>query len=106
MLREGTYDLVVGNPPYQGTSKMQDAVYVKKQYPRGKADLYAAFLERGLQLVRDAGTSAASDHAELDVHQAISRAPYLASEELRLAGDSEISLLVLSTRFPMMSFQW
>ena len=25
MLREGTYDLVVSNPPYQGTSKMQDA---------------------------------------------------------------------------------
>ncbi|MCY2990805.1 MAG: BREX-6 system adenine-specific DNA-methyltransferase PglX [Planctomycetota bacterium] len=57
MVREGTYDLVVGNPPYQGTSKMQDAGYVKQHYPRGKADLYAAFLERGLQLVRQGGTS-------------------------------------------------
>ncbi len=58
MVREGQYDLVVGNPPYQGTSKMADAAYVAKHYPRGKADLYAAFLERGLQLVRDGGVSA------------------------------------------------
>ena len=47
MLREGTYDLVVSNPPYQGTSKIQDAAYVKRQYSKGKADLYAAFLWSG-----------------------------------------------------------
>ena len=58
LVREGTYDLVVGNPPYQGTAKMADAAYVQATYPRGKADLYAAFLERGLQLVREGGTSA------------------------------------------------
>ncbi len=58
LLREDTYDLVVGNPPYQGTSRMVDAAYVKKHYPRGKADLYAAFLERGLELVKPGGTSA------------------------------------------------
>jgi len=58
MLREGQYDLVVGNPPYQGTSKMADAEYVKRHYPLGKADLYAAFLIRGLQLAREGGTSA------------------------------------------------
>ncbi len=58
MLREGQYHLVVGNPPYQGTSKMADAGYVKRHYPLGKADLYAAFLIRGLQLVREGGTSA------------------------------------------------
>ena len=58
MVREGTYDLVVGNPPYQGTSKMAEAGYVKKHYPRGKADLYAAFLQRGLELAREGGTSA------------------------------------------------
>jgi len=57
LLKEGTYDLVVGNPPYQGTAKMKDASYVAKHYPKGKADLYAAFLERGLQLVREDGTS-------------------------------------------------
>ena len=58
LVREGTFDLVVGNPPYQGTGKMADAAYVQKTYPRGKADLYAAFLERGLQLVRPGGVSA------------------------------------------------
>ncbi len=58
MVRENTYDLVIGNPPYQGTSKMVDAKYVAKVYPRGKADLYAAFLERGLQLVKKGGMSA------------------------------------------------
>ncbi len=58
MLREGRYHLVVGNPPYQGTSKMADAGYVKRHYLLGKADLYAAFLIRGLQLAREGGTSA------------------------------------------------
>ncbi|AKU90923.1 BREX-6 system adenine-specific DNA-methyltransferase PglX [Vulgatibacter incomptus] len=58
MVREGRYDLVVGNPPYQGTSKMKEAKYVASKYTRGKADLYAAFLERGLQLVREGGVSA------------------------------------------------
>ncbi|TVQ94623.1 MAG: BREX-6 system adenine-specific DNA-methyltransferase PglX [Deltaproteobacteria bacterium] len=58
LLREGSYDLVVGNPPYQGTSKMADAAYVKKHYELGKADLFAAFLLRGLELAREGGTSA------------------------------------------------
>jgi len=58
MLREGEYHLVVANPPYQGTAKMEDAKYVAKHYVHGKADLYAAFMERGLQLVRASGTSA------------------------------------------------
>jgi hypothetical protein len=58
LIREGQYDLVVGNPPYQGTAKMADAAYVQKTYPKGKADLFAAFLERGLQLVRPGGVSA------------------------------------------------
>lgn len=58
MLQEGSYDLVVANPPYQGTSKMADAKYIAKQYPRGKADLFAAFLERGLELCKEGGMSA------------------------------------------------
>jgi hypothetical protein len=57
MLREGQYDLVAANPPYQGTSKMVDSGYVEKMYPLGKADLYAAFLLRGLELVREGGVS-------------------------------------------------
>jgi len=55
IVKEGTYDIVVGNPPYQGLSKTQAFEYVTKTYPRGKADLYAAFLERGLDLVRSGG---------------------------------------------------
>lgn len=58
LVREGAYDLVVANPPYQGTSKMADAKYVTQTYPLGKADLYAAFLLRGLELVREGGVSA------------------------------------------------
>jgi hypothetical protein len=48
LVREGSYDVVVGNPPYQGLSKTSLSDYVAKHYPRGKADLYAAFLERGI----------------------------------------------------------
>jgi len=57
MVREGGYDLVVANPPYQGTSKMAAGKYIEKEYPLGKADLFAAFLLRGLQLVREGGVS-------------------------------------------------
>lgn len=57
MVREGAYDLVVANPPYQGTSKMADATYIEREYPLGKADVYAAFLLRGLDLVRPGGVS-------------------------------------------------
>jgi hypothetical protein len=58
LTREGTYDLVVANPPYQGTGKMADTRYLTQAYPLGKADLYAAFLLRGLDLVREGGVSA------------------------------------------------
>ncbi|HZH18362.1 MAG TPA: BREX-6 system adenine-specific DNA-methyltransferase PglX [Archangium sp.] len=58
IVREGEYHLVVANPPYQGTSRMKNAGYIAKHYPRGKSDLYAAFLERGLDLCRPGGASA------------------------------------------------
>ena len=58
MLKEGSYHLVVANPPYQGTGKMATTNYVERHYPRGKADLYAAFLLRGLELVTAGGLSA------------------------------------------------
>lgn len=60
MMQEGQYDLVVANPPYQGTSKIEDAgfrKYINKHYAAGKADLYAVFLLRGLELVRPGGVS-------------------------------------------------
>lgn len=58
IVREDTYNLVIGNPPYQGSSKMVDSSYIERKYSKGKADLYAAFLERGLQLTRPGGMSA------------------------------------------------
>ncbi|WP_437553173.1 BREX-6 system adenine-specific DNA-methyltransferase PglX [Sorangium sp. So ce367] len=58
LAKEGSYDIVVGNPPYQGLSKTAQFEYVAKHYPRGKADLYSAFLERGLELTREGGISA------------------------------------------------
>jgi hypothetical protein len=57
MVKEGTYDLVVANPPYQGTAKMANATYVAEHYELGKSDLFAAFLLRGLELVREHGVS-------------------------------------------------
>ncbi|WP_438036461.1 BREX-6 system adenine-specific DNA-methyltransferase PglX [Sorangium sp. So ce204] len=58
MAKEGTYDIVVGNPPYQGLSKTNSFGYIAATYPKSKADLYAAFLERGLELTRPGGASA------------------------------------------------
>ena len=58
MVREGAYDLVVANPPYQGTANMAESNYIQTQYRPGKANLYAAFLLRGLELMRAGGTSA------------------------------------------------
>jgi methylase of polypeptide subunit release factors len=59
LVREGAYDLVVANPPYQGTSKLSASKYIEKEYPLGKADLFAAFLLRGLELVRAGGRAIA-----------------------------------------------
>ena len=50
MAKEGTYDVVVGNPPYQGTAKTREFEYVASATRGGRPDLYAAFLERGLEL--------------------------------------------------------
>jgi len=46
------YHVIVANPPYMGgkgmNSKIQD--FTKQNYPDGKSDLFAAFIERGLSL--------------------------------------------------------
>ncbi len=57
MLKENNYNLVVANPPYQGAGKMAATEYLNEHYPKGKADLYAAFLLRGLELVKPGGGS-------------------------------------------------
>jgi hypothetical protein len=58
LLKENNYHLVVANPPYQGCGKIASTSYVECNYPLGKADLYAAFLLRGLELVAAGGFSA------------------------------------------------
>ena len=57
LLKEDSYHLVVSNPPYQGTGKMSSSGYVERHYPFGRADLYAAFLLRGLELATKGGLS-------------------------------------------------
>ncbi|MEH1970122.1 BREX-6 system adenine-specific DNA-methyltransferase PglX [Nostoc sp.] len=91
IVRENSYDLVIGNPPYQGTSKMADAAYITKNYPKGKADLYAAFLERGLQLARVGGLSALLTMRNWMFLQQYSQIrEYLVENfDLRLIGDLE-----------------
>ncbi|MDC1531214.1 BREX-1 system adenine-specific DNA-methyltransferase PglX [Amylibacter sp.] len=51
------YHVVVANPPYMGGKSMNDALqkYAKDCYPAGKADLFAVFMERGLQFVKPKG---------------------------------------------------
>lgn len=51
------YDVVVTNPPYMGSSGMGAglAEFVKKQYPDSKSDLFAVFMERGLDWVKESG---------------------------------------------------
>ena len=54
------YHVVVANPPYMGgkgmNGKLQD--FAKGQYPDGKSDLFAMFIERGFDLVPRLGYSA------------------------------------------------
>jgi type I restriction-modification system DNA methylase subunit len=43
------------NPPF-GAASVDSKDYIKNAYPRTKNDLYAAFVERGLELLREGGT--------------------------------------------------
>lgn len=56
----GKYHVVIANPPYMGSKGMnlRLASWSKSTYARGKADLFAMFIERGLQLVPQFGYSA------------------------------------------------
>ena len=90
LIKEGTYDLVVANPPYQGSSNLIDDDYLKKQYPDGKADLYSAFLQRGLQLVRPYGISAmVTMRGWMFIKQYEGLRKWLTMYDLRLIGDLE-----------------
>jgi SAM-dependent methyltransferase len=45
------YDVVLTNPPF-GAASTPSKSYIDSTYPRTKNDLYAAFVERGLELLR------------------------------------------------------
>lgn len=48
------YEVVCTNPPYMGGSGMDKdlSIYVKNNYPDSKSDLFAAFIEKCLQLTK------------------------------------------------------
>lgn len=51
------YDVVVTNPPYIKSSRMEVSLknYVENEFPEGKSDLYSAFVLRGLELTLENG---------------------------------------------------
>lgn len=55
-----TYDAVIANPPYMGSSNMDKwlANWTKKHYPDSKRDLCTCFIERGFTLAKSCGYSA------------------------------------------------
>jgi hypothetical protein len=55
MLREGAYDLVVGNPPYLSPSKVGGGLDFHAHYPEAKSDVFAAFFVRSRTLTRRGG---------------------------------------------------
>lgn len=58
LLKEGSYDLVVANPPYQGTGKLANSAWYESNYVIAKTDLFAGMTVRGLELLRPSGTCA------------------------------------------------
>lgn len=54
------YDVVVTNPPYLGSAKMDDKLlkYVKHVYPYSKGDLFTVFIEKGFALLKAYGYQA------------------------------------------------
>jgi N-6 DNA Methylase len=56
-LLSSRYDVVTANPPYMGSKNMGLLLktYVQRHYPQGKRDLYAAFIQRCLQLAEPGG---------------------------------------------------
>jgi len=54
------YDAVVANPPYMGGRGMNGSVktFAEREFPDSKSDLFAMFIERGLELTKGRGHSA------------------------------------------------
>ncbi len=53
-LLQRPFDVVLMNPPF-GAASAGSKEYISRAYPRTKNDLYAAFVERGLELLRPGG---------------------------------------------------
>ncbi len=53
-LLQEPFDVILMNPPF-GAASINSKDYIKKNYPRTKNDLYAAFVERGLELLCPGG---------------------------------------------------
>jgi hypothetical protein len=53
-LLQQPFDVVLMNPPF-GAASLGAKAYIQQAYPRTKNDLYAAFVERGLELLRPCG---------------------------------------------------
>ncbi len=53
-LLQHPFDVVLMNPPF-GAASLGSKDYITRNYPRTKNDLYAAFVERGLELLRPGG---------------------------------------------------
>ena len=51
------YNVVVTNPPYMGNNGMNPNLkeYIKSNFPLTKTDLFAVFLERGLEMITEYG---------------------------------------------------
>jgi len=54
-LLSSKYDIIVANPPYMGRKKMNVILkdFAKTHYPRSKSDLFAMFIERGFESVKE-----------------------------------------------------
>lgn len=53
-LLQQPFDVVLMNPPF-GAASLGSKAYIERAYPRTKNDLYAAFVERGLELLQPGG---------------------------------------------------
>lgn len=54
------YDAVIANPPYMGSKGMNAQIkdFAKNAYPNSKSDMFAMFIERGFELLKDQGFNA------------------------------------------------
>jgi hypothetical protein len=55
IVRERSYDLVVGNPPYLGIKKVPFAGYIKLHFAEARSDLFSAFVLRARGLAKPHG---------------------------------------------------